>query len=197
MKLKALSLADLEQVRLWRNGCLESLRTPFLLTQEMQEAFYRDVVCNRQSNARYWGAWTEEPYPKTVLTGNITMQRIGVNSVLVGMCGLENIQWENRLAEISLILDPEYPMYADALRLLLSEAFMSLNLENVYTEVYDCSPYRSFWREIIDKYKCDAAILPCRKYWNGRYFNSMYLNVSKGAYLRHENTLPEPAQALG
>src|SRR5689334_8398104 len=92
MKLKALSITDVEQVRQWRNQQTEMLRTPFLLTIEMQSRFYSDVVCNRQSNSRYWGIWTDEK----------------IKPSLIGMCGLENISWENRLAEISLIFNPEY-----------------------------------------------------------------------------------------
>jgi hypothetical protein len=172
MELKSLSLFDLEQTRKWRNEQLPILRTSFPLTFEMQVDFYKNVICNRQANARYWGIHSDDR--------------------LIGMCGLENIQWENRLAEISFILNPECSVkeYGDgALKLLLHEGFNNMNLENIYTEVYDCHPGISFWANIIEKHNCEYSFLPNRKYYNGKYHSSLYINFNKGEYLEHENTI--------
>jgi hypothetical protein len=54
MKLGALIKEELELVRGWRNEEMQFLRTPYFLTKEMQEDFYRDVICNRQSEHRYF-----------------------------------------------------------------------------------------------------------------------------------------------
>lgn len=198
MKLKTLSLADCEQVRLWRNQQSSMLRTPFLLTQEQQEMFYRDVICNRQANARFWGV--EATVTEEAWTGDLDGKTVPVeHQHFVGMTGLENISWENRLAEISLIFNPKYSMdkYGEeALRLLLYEGFMNMNLENIYTEVYSCNPNLDFWASIINKYKCIVAFLPFRKYHNGEYYSSTYLNINKGAFTEHENSITESTQAL-
>lgn len=162
MKLKSLTLSDLEQVRQWRNKCPEALRTPFLLTQERQEQFYRDVICVRQKDSRYWG--------------------IVVDDVLVGMCGLENIQWENRLAEISIILNPDYQGkgYGEkAVGLLLDQGFNHLNLENIFGECYLCNPAVEFWNKVAQKYNAVCCHLPNRKYWQGKYYDSLYFNIAK------------------
>lgn len=165
MKFKELSLEDIEQVRQWRNQQLSMLRTSFPLTKEMQADFYHNVVCNRQANSRYWGIWEDD---------------------FIGMAGIENIQWENRLGEISLILDPEYQDRAEqALRLILNEGFNDLNLENIYTEVYCCSPHFDFW--MTNELNADKVVLPKRKYWDGTYYDSLYINFNKEQY--HENTI--------
>ena len=52
MDFKVLSKSDCEQARLWRNETPESLRTPYGLTQEQQEEFYYNTVCDRSANAR-------------------------------------------------------------------------------------------------------------------------------------------------
>lgn len=172
MKLKALPLSDLEQVRQWRNEQLPMLRTSFPLTFEMQVDFYKNVICNRQANARYWGIHSDDR--------------------LIGMCGLENIQWENRLAEISFILNPKYQNYKlneEALSLMLDEGFSNLNLENIFTEVYEFSPHFTFWSDVAKKYNTSLFFLPNRKYYNGEYWNSYYINFNKGEYLEHENTI--------
>ena len=162
MELKCLSLYDIQKVRRWRNEQLEMLRTSFPLTEEMQEDFYKNVICNRNSNSKFWGIWT--------------------GSEFIGICGLENIQWENRNSEISLLLNPEYPLNKhgkEVLKLLLYEGFMNMNLENIYTEVYDCHKELSFWYDMIKKYKCMFSALPNRKYYNGKYHNSTYINFNK------------------
>jgi len=180
MKLKALSLADLEQVRLWRNEQVEILRTPFPLTAEQQEQFCRDVICNRQANARYWSMLGDN---NKALNKDYTGKAIpAVNTELIGMCGLENIQWENRLAEISMVLNPDCPMEQygeEVLQLLLHEGFMNLNLENVFAEVYACNPNMPFWTDMATKYGCMTAFLPYRKYYKGQYYSSTYINFNK------------------
>ena len=45
MILDCLTIKDIEKIRTWRNIQIESLRTPFFLTQEMQKKFYDDQVC--------------------------------------------------------------------------------------------------------------------------------------------------------
>ena len=177
MELKCLSLYDMQKVRRWRNESLEMLRTSFPLTEEMQEDFYKNVVCNRQSNSKFWGIW--------------------MGSEFVGMCGLENIQFENRLTEISLLLNPDYSLdkYGkEALKLLLYEGFMNMNLENIYTEVYYCHKELSFWYDMIKKYKCMFSALPNRKYYNGKYYDSTYINFNKESF--NESLASKSSQTL-
>lgn len=195
MQLKTLSLSDVEQVRLWRNEQNYLLRTPFLLTAGQQAQFYSDVVCNRQANARFWGIWCEisektNLYTDESLKPYMIIESDVKNLKLIGMCGLENVQWENRLAEISLLLNPELSMEeygSEALGLVLEQAFHFLNLENVFTEVYNCSSYIPFWLGMMKKYAADHVILPDRKFYNGDYHDSHYINFNKGAYIEYEN----------
>lgn len=190
MKCKALSLSDIEKARQWRNEQPEILRTSFPLTAEMQEQFYRDVVCNRQANARFWGIWIPTQIEVYELYSEKRMVDI---EVLIGMAGLENIQWENRLAEISLILNPDHAdCMGEALRQLLHEGFNNLNMENIYTEVYEFSPYLDFWLSYNPDFTPCFIRLPNRKYYRGRYYDSFYINFNKERY--NENTVSEPAQ---
>src|SRR4030042_870614 len=54
VKLGEMNIHTCELVRRWRNTMEGVLRTPFLLTAEMQADFYNKTVCNRFSNARFW-----------------------------------------------------------------------------------------------------------------------------------------------
>ena len=186
MKLKPLSLLDVEHVRTWRNPQLEMLRTSFPLTAEMQADFYKNIVSNRQANARYWGIWIDAERLVDVLSNN----KITRNN-LIGMAGIENIQWENRLGEISLLLvSGGMRKYGTkALKLLLHEGFMNMNMDNIYTEVYTCNPHLPFWMDITGEYNTCFVRLPNRKYYNGEYWPSYYININKEDYLEYENTI--------
>ncbi|MFA5715599.1 MAG: GNAT family protein [Candidatus Paceibacterota bacterium] len=174
MQLKVLSYSDIEQVRTWRNDNMSMLRTPFPLTAQMQGEFFVNNVCNRQVNARYWGMFehSHEEYPKSELTCDY--------DTLIGMGEISNIQWENRLGEIGLIMHPEHLGEAEkAIDLILEKGFDFLNLENIFGECYECSPYLSIWEEICGKYNARCCYLPSRKYWQGKYHNSLYFNVNR------------------
>jgi RimJ/RimL family protein N-acetyltransferase len=171
MILKDLTLENIEQVRKWRNENIESLRTSFLLTKEMQEDFYINVICNRNAKARFWGVWVDDSF--------------------IGMVGLENLEWENGLGEISIVLNPDYKDCGygkQAVELLLDKGFNSLRLENIYGECYKCNPAYGFWEHIIKKYRALEVHLPYRKYINGKFYNSLYFNISKGDYNGTDNT---------
>lgn len=162
LKLDVLNMSQLMSIKDWRNKTPESLRTPYLTTIKQQEDFYNNVVCNPNSKLKYWAILKD-------------------NGVFVGCCGLE-IQWENRLAEISLMIAPEYQkknLGMEAVDLLLSYGFENLNLDNIFGECYDCNPDGiAFWQKVIEKYGAITAFLPSRKYWSGRYWNSLYFNIN-------------------
>ena len=160
MNLKALSYADCEQARIWRNDNLSMNRTPYLLTQEMQGRFYQEQICNRKANARYWGIWEEDTF--------------------IGMGEITNISLENRNGEIGLIMHPGHAYMAEqAIDLILEQAFDYLNLENIYAECYACSSYLDIWLAAREKYNVKYAWLTNRKYWKGKHYDSLYFNINQ------------------
>ena len=178
MKLQVPTLADCEIVRLWRNECLETLRTPHPLTAEMQEAFYRDVICNRNSPHRYWSIYD-------------VVRRLQKDvDALVGFGGMTNIEWENRQAEISLIIYPALQGQGygkKAVELLLDQAFNYMNLELVYGECYFCNDRGvEFWKSIVEHYKGRHTAICKGKYWNGKKYGSLYFDVAKDEFNKKE-----------
>jgi len=162
MELKAIREIDLQQVRLWRNDLLQSVRTPFLLTIEMQADYYKNVICNRQSNSRMWAVWSEDKF--------------------VGITGLMNIEFENGLAEISIMIDPKLRSYGLGKKIihkLLEKGFNELRLENIYGECYYCNDAHYFWRNVAKRYNGKTVDLPNRKYYEGEHHDSLYFNINK------------------
>jgi len=187
VKLKELIFENVEQVRQWRNKCFEALRTPFLLTKEMQEQFYKDVICNRNAHARYWGVW-ETKTPDAADDMLETFQDLfKPYDYFIGMVGLENIEWENRRSEISIILNPEYrgKGYGEqAVDMLLEQGFMYLNLDNIWGICYYCNPAFEFWKKIIQKHYAFSIELPSQKFWKGQYYFGLYFNISKEEWIK-------------
>jgi len=192
MKFKVLSKDNCEQVRTWRNEALETLRTPFPLTKEQQEKFYNDIVCNRNASARYWGIWESAECNVKYNTCQAMSEtdcfdmEISGTDKFIGMCGLENIEWENSRAEISLIINPKYRGKGygiEAVDRLLHKGFNETGLRQIYGEVYDCNPAKEFWQNIIKKYNGYQVKHKCIKFWNGEYWNSLYFSFEWKDYL--------------
>jgi RimJ/RimL family protein N-acetyltransferase len=193
MKLKELTLENCERVRQWRNECLESLRTPFPLTKEMQEKFYHDVICDKNAKARYWGVWIEsnkeiiipETYDTYTIKGSPEYKFTDKTPIFIGMVGLENIEWENRRAEISIILNPEYRVkgYGEqAVDLLLEQGFFYMNFEMIWGECYTCNPALQFWKKLTKKYLARCTDIPFTKFWKYQYYDSFYFAFLKEDY---------------
>ena len=137
-----------------------------MLMKEHQEDFY-DSLLSRTSNHRYFELWH--------------------NREFVGLGGVTNIQWENRIGEISLLIVPGLRgtgIGKEAVAELYRHAFYELNLNCVYGECYDSNPIaRDFWYDLITtEYQGDITTLTHRKYWDGKYHNSLYFSVTKAQY---------------
>ena len=164
MKLKPVTRENLELVRQWRNECMESLRTPYMLTEQQQEDFY-DTLCARTSVHRYFELWD--------------------NGKFVGLGGITYIQWENRCGEISLILAPDARgrgLGRTAVAELYRTAFDELNLNMVFGECYGCNESLVFWKACTESFIGSSTWLKDRKYWSGAYWDSFYFSVTKEQY---------------
>lgn len=155
MTLDALNSWDMDIIRKERNALPPGiLRTPFVLTEEQQLDWYHKEVCDRRSTTRYWA-----------LRGD----REGA---LVGYGGIENIQWESGMGEMSLIIlkDVRGRGYgSEAVVLFLKQAFEEMGLDTVYAEVYECNPNLKFWqKQDFDQ----ATYFPRRKRMGGHLYDS-------------------------
>lgn len=166
--LDVLKYEDMEKIRKWRNEISKSgyFRTPYLLTEKMQEDFFNNVINNRSSNSRYFGIFKNE------------MKNL---KTFIGYCGLDKIEWENAIAEIGLMLNPveiKKGYGSKAVSLLLNEAFNNMRLNNIYGECYKCNPNIQFWEKIVKKHNGYKTILPARKYFDGSFYDSLYFNFN-------------------
>ena len=157
MKLQPLSINDMPTLLKWRNESMEILRTPYMLTNEQQNKWYNEVICDRKSTVRYW--------------------KISLKNTLIGYGGIENIEWENRRGEISILIGPKFRRKGygtEAAGLFLNQAFNFLNLDRIWGECYFCGNIK-FWQRLAKIHNAYCIVLPDRKFWNGKYHNSLYI----------------------
>lgn len=162
VRLTCPSVEDVEQVRLWRNQDLAPYRTAHYITQEQQEQFYYDRVNNRDSNSRWWSAYN-------------------INK-LIGFAGLVGIEWENSMAEISMVMAPDMRGQGygkNVLGLLFDEGFGNMGLDTIYGECYECNPAVGFWERMVEKHMGYKTILPRRKRWQGKLYDSIHFTFLK------------------
>lgn len=142
-----------------RNKQRPMLRTKKLSSMESQIEFLSSAT--KDPNAR-WYNWN----------GNLV--------------GLVPIDWENSQAELSMLLPEEYysqpETVMECIEELLEEAFKVYALRSVRIEVYKCSPFYPHWSYILkqnlhQKYKIKQTTIPARKYWNGKYQDSLYIVI--------------------
>jgi len=177
MNLEPLKRRQALTVAEWRNRERRFLRTPYFITEDMQSAFYDDVVNNRNSKHRYYA-----------ITETVNVMPGEPITELIGMGGITNIEWENGNAEISLILDPlkrGKGHGAEAVDLLLDEAFNNIGLEMIYGEVYNCGN-KGFWERIVEKYNEYSTILPERKMYQGIRYDSLWFCIREKKWRRNK-----------
>ena len=159
MELKAPTRQDVERVRHWRNNALETLRTPYLISEEMQANFY-DSLQNRESRNRYWSIYD--------------------NDELIGFGGLTGIEWENGLAEISLIMGAKYRgkgLGRRAVNLILDTGFGNMGLKTIYGECYECNSAVDFWGAITKEHGGYITTIPRRKMWQGQLYDALHFSM--------------------
>ncbi len=155
-------MGDAGLVSNWRNDSRQTLRTTEHSTVDIQE----DFIANLDPKIHRYFSFYD-------------------GGDLVAFGGLTYIQWENRIAEISLIVNPDLQrsgVGSDAVDMLLEEAFNQLNLKTVFGECYKSNPSVDFWFRLVEKYDGYSTILKNRKYWNGEYYDSLYFSTDADDY---------------
>lgn len=169
--LDVLKKEDMKYILEERNKTIGVLRTPFMLTLEQQMEFYNNICCNRNSKSRYFAVRKKH------------FQEI------IGMVGLENIEFENGIGEISIIVGAGYTGVGvgdKAVEAILNYGFNSLRLQSIYGECYKCNTNIEFWIKQVKKYNEYSTILPNRKFLNGEYFDSLYFNFKAENFIKRK-----------
>ena len=123
----------IESIRLWRNAQRDVLRQKNSIEPEQQAKYFSLNV------------WPDMalPHPSNILFSMFC------DGKLIGYGGLVHINWSDKRAEISFLLDPSrtgdanfYESdFSTFLRLLKEIAFRILKLHRIFTETYNIRPH--------------------------------------------------------
>jgi len=119
---------DIENIRQWRNEQQLILRQNSIITPQQQEKYFEEQI---------WPSFQEEQ-PNQLLFSYLYHQ------VFIGYGGLTRIDWENKRAEISFLVEPQrvmnLPVYSQDfshfLNLIRQVAFTGLHFHRLYTETF-------------------------------------------------------------
>jgi len=154
MILRAIERKDLEQLRINRRDMGNMLRTETDITELSQEEWYKKIS-DRNSKMKFWAI---------------------DNDGLIGYCSLD-FDYKNGWAELGLVLgkDNQKKGYGTlVVHRLLNKAFKEYRMCHVYFECYFCNPALGFWEKVADRFNAKTVIMPSRKFWNGRYYDSLF-----------------------
>jgi UDP-4-amino-4,6-dideoxy-N-acetyl-beta-L-altrosamine N-acetyltransferase len=99
---------------------------------------------------------------------------------VVGVCGLTEIDENNRRAEFSLYVGPEFHKRGygkRALKTLVDHAFIDLNLVKVWGETFDGNPAAKMFESLGFK---SEGVRRSHYYRNGRYIDATIYSILKG-----------------
>lgn len=119
---------DMLKIMQWRNEQTYHLRQNGLISKKDQNNYFKNVI----------GGLFNDPHPKQVLFSYIKQD------ICIGYGGLVNINWHDKRAELSFLLDTNlkknkqnYQKYFSVfIELIKKVAFTEMNLNRIYTETY-------------------------------------------------------------
>lgn len=157
---------ELIKIAIWRNDCLESLRTPFKTpVDSYQQRIWLNNMDEYKDN--YFFIYHDNEF--------------------IGYCGLDKICRINKTAEMSLLIGtPFYHMGfgEEAAISLLEYGFGQLGLQLIYIEVYETTEkYRGFWKKLGFK---GEGRLRRRKYWQGKFYDSIVASILNTEFKRRK-----------
>jgi len=155
IRLRPLEREDLKQLRDWRND---------------------PDIFSRVREYRYLNMENQEYWFNFLIKDHLTIM-FGVESagfLLIGVCGLINIDWIGRKAEVSIYIgDKSYRQKGlgiEILNALAKYAFGECNLNRLWAEVYGSN--QAGRRLFIKAGYEEEGVLLSHAYKNGRYQNS-------------------------
>ena len=123
-----LSKKDIELIRIWRNNQRNVLRQNQRISRQNQMKYFNEVILKE----------TKKSKPKLILFS------IKKQNKTIGYCGLVNISWTNKSAEISFLLDHKLKnnkknykfIMLRTLKKLFQIGFSKLKLNKIFTETF-------------------------------------------------------------
>ena len=174
VKLRALEESDLPKLKEYRNN--------FKTRKHTREFRLLGMI-----NQKNWfkSLFLENP-PKNIMFGILNNK----NS-MIGVCGLTYIDWKNRNAEISIILDDSKQKFEkeaiEVIGIILDYGFDELGLHRIWAEIFEIAPDRI---RLFEKVNFINEGRLKEKLWRDRkwYDSFIFAKLSDGKYNEKNKT---------
>jgi RimJ/RimL family protein N-acetyltransferase len=159
LSLVPIRIEDRHKIMKWRNEQMYHLRQNQPLTNEAQDYYFENVIAKL----------FEQEQPNQLLFSYLE------NNVCIGYGGLVHINWEDKNAEISFVMETEleqdYFIYHwnSYLSIIEKIAFEEIGFHKIYTYAYDLRP--KLFTALIKSGFIEEARLKEHCYFNERYLD--------------------------
>lgn len=124
---------DIISIKKWRNEQMDILRQNYPLTDQDQILYYQKVILPS----------FQQKNPKNILFSILNSRKC------IGYCGLTNLDWISRKAEISFLIETihsdDFEVYGKNffrfLEFIKSIAFDEINFNRIFSETYNNRPH--------------------------------------------------------
>jgi len=131
-ELVPIRIQDVQLIRKWRNEQIKFLRQEIPITYEVQKSYFENVIKPSFNQSK----------PKVILFSFME------KSSIIGYGGFVNINWNDKISEISFLIDTERAKnsgkyrndFTSFLNLLKKIACNDLKFRKLFTETYDIRP---------------------------------------------------------
>lgn len=173
--LEEIDPASIEQMRVWRND--PALRRFFRewkdISKDKQAKWYEERGNNTHPNHIYFQIMA---IPK--VADGIRAEFADIDKrVLIGCCGILNVDWRLRSGELSIFIRPDYHGKGcgkETLTLLMRYAFEEVNLHKFWGECYNSNSAINLYRGVGFK---DDGMIRDSWYHDGKYGNSYVFSI--------------------
>jgi RimJ/RimL family protein N-acetyltransferase len=167
---------DRYQIKKWRNEQMFHLRQNKILTDEDQDSYFNNIIKPSFS----------QQYPSQILFSFLD------NGMLIGYGGLVHINWDDKIAEVSLLmntyLEENYfsSNWSQFLKLLSMVAFDNLGFIKIFTYAFDLRPKLY---AVLENFEFKReAVLKNHVAFEGRYIDVIiHSKFNKSPFLKRVN----------
>lgn len=168
-KIRPVIPEDIELIRVWRNLQMDVLRQKNIINSEEQINYFKDNI---------WPLF-DQKYPSQLIFSFIEDEQI------IGYGGLVHISWEDKRAEMSFLLNPDYIEDNNCYRIFFSTfiSFMKkVNFEvlffhKLFTETYS---HRNFHIDVlVENEFVLEGVLKDHNYIKNEFVDSLIHSVIK------------------
>jgi hypothetical protein len=168
-EIRPISVNDIEQIRFWRNMQIDVLRQKKIITSSEQIVYFNTVLLP---------LLTQE-FPDQIIFSYFK------NNILIGYGGLVHLSWEDKRAELSFLLNPEFvkienlyeEYFLKFINFMKVVNFNQLQFHKIFTETFS---NRTFHISVLEKAGFEIeGVLRDHIIINEAYNNSLIHSIIK------------------